>query len=175
MITWKRTSSVTGLVWLPRRISSRSFTKLLHLRRRADSLADMNFLRWTLNSSVSSHPLKCLLKQLFFKNLSTKSCKSSKFLLQTYGFNYRFFGLLFKTNISRTAIFKQTSVITCNWITQNFYRIDFTYYMYLTFIVSFCKYQSEKWLVSSSYGLTIKLFENEKLQKYRIILSQHIN
>ena len=33
----------------------------------------------------------------------------------------------------------------------------------------------EKWLVSISNGLIIELWRNKKLQKYRIILSQHTN
>ena len=50
--------------------------------------------------------------------------------------------------------------------------ISFTY---VTFIISFFKDQSEKWLVSTSYGLIIEISRIEKLQKYRIILSQHIS
>ena len=45
----------------------------------------------------------------------------------------------------------------------------------LTFIISFFKDLSKKWLVSSSYGLIIELSRNKKLQNYRIILSQHTN
>ena len=37
------------------------------------------------------------------------------------------------------------------------------------------KSQSEKWLVSTSYGLIIELSRNGKLLKYEIILSQHTN
>ena len=42
-------------------------------------------------------------------------------------------------------------------------------------IISFFKDLSEKRLVSTSYALIIDLSRNEKLQKYRIILSQHTN
>ena len=35
--------------------------------------------------------------------------------------------------------------------------------------------QSEKWLVFTSYGFIIEVSRSEKLQKYRIILSQHTN
>ena len=60
VITWKRTSSVTGLVCLPVQISVPFYMKLLHLRR-GEELFEMN-------SSESSQPLKCFLKYTLLSN-----------------------------------------------------------------------------------------------------------
>ena len=68
---------------------------------------------------------------------------------------YRFFGLLCKANILRTATLTQTSVNSSKYIIQGFFQIGFTY---LTFIMI--------------YDFIIEHSKNEKLQKYRIILSR---
>ena len=78
----------------------------------------------------------------------------------------------FSEHISRTAILTKASVITCKQDFQSFSCIGFTC---LAFSISFFKDESEKRLASTSYGFIIEFSRNEKLQKQRIILSQHTN
>ena len=84
----------------------------------AGSLAGRNVFRLFFNSSESNQPLKCLLKESFFKNLLKRSCKRIFYVsaVNSYcrrvfkGFNHRSFELLFIKKMLRTAILTQTSV-----------------------------------------------------------------
>ena len=121
-----------------------------------------------------------ILQQPKFANLLTKSCKNIFYVSAvncycTYifkGSNFRFSGIFFSEHVSRTAILAQALVITCKY---NFYSFSCIVSTCLTFTILFFKYQSEKRLMSNSYGLIIEFSKNEELQKYRIILSQRTN
>ena len=107
--------------------------------------------------------LKCLL-HFFFKNFLTKWCKA--FFKCS---NYRFSGLLLRTYVKNSYF--DTSISHCLQI--KFSKISCIGFTCLTFIISIFKHQSEKQLASTSHGLITELSRNEKLQKCRIILSQH--
>ena len=112
---YMKDSSLNRLVCWPGKISAGNIWNFPISEER------MNFLRWTSNWSESSQPLKCLLT-FYFKNLLSKSCKSifyvsvvnyyGKYIFK--GFNYKFFGLPFKTYFKDTSFEKKSQWLLAN-------------------------------------------------------------